>query len=98
MKCIFITRFFIPEVSLLTFLKVNFEYLFYGLHTAVKFIRDTPEGMYDAIIVDSSDPIGLFHVSFIHSYRGFFNLNHARGCIWRTHMTLCCVLDNVFGT
>lgn len=32
---------------------------YYFLHAAVKFLRDAPEGMYDAIIVDSSDPIGM---------------------------------------
>ncbi|XP_065021028.1 spermine synthase-like [Musa acuminata AAA Group] len=45
---------FFPDLS------VGFEDPRVHLHIddAVKFIRDTPEGMYDAIIVDSSDPIG----------------------------------------
>ncbi|THU70470.1 hypothetical protein C4D60_Mb08t25350 [Musa balbisiana] len=45
---------FFPDLS------VGFEDPRVRLHIedAVKFIRDTPEGMYDAIIVDSSDPIG----------------------------------------
>ncbi|XP_042422667.1 spermine synthase-like isoform X1 [Zingiber officinale] len=45
---------FFPDLS------VGFEDPRVRLHVddAVKFLRDAPEGMYDAIIVDSSDPIG----------------------------------------
>lgn len=28
--------------------------------TAVEFLKNAPEGKYDAIIVDSSDPLGKF--------------------------------------
>jgi predicted membrane-bound spermidine synthase len=30
------------------------------IFTAVEFLRSAPEGKYDAIIVDSSDPVGMF--------------------------------------
>lgn len=32
---------------------------------ATEFLRNAPEGKYDAIIVDSSDPVGMFYLSFI---------------------------------
>jgi len=35
---------------------------FHQICAAVEFLRCTPEGKYDAIIVDSSDPVGMsFH-------------------------------------
>ena len=36
------------------------------LLSAVEFLRNAPEGTYDAIIVDSSDPIGEFLVVLHH--------------------------------
>lgn len=41
-----------------TYLCLTFSWVICGFHTAVDYIRNAPEGMYDAIIVDSSDPIG----------------------------------------
>lgn len=32
---------------------------FYPILTAVEFLKSAPEGRYDAIIVDSSDPVGM---------------------------------------
>lgn len=32
--------------------------------TAAEFLRNAPEGMYDAIIVDSSDPVGMFLIHY----------------------------------
>ncbi|KAL3373893.1 hypothetical protein AABB24_005718 [Solanum stoloniferum] len=39
-------------------LAIGFEDPRVNLHVAVEFLKNTPEGKYDAIIVDSSDPVG----------------------------------------
>lgn len=60
---------------LFLFLKFNFPVLsvlylvelymtFCMILTAVEFLKNTPEGKYDAIIVDSSDPVGTSDASF----------------------------------
>lgn len=39
----------------------------------MEFLRHAPEGKYDAIIVDSSDPVGMPRLSFITSFSFNFN-------------------------
>jgi len=42
-------------------------WIFSPILTAVEFLKSAPEGRYDAIIVDSSDPVGMpFLFKIIH--------------------------------
>ena len=57
---------------------VNLVYL---ILAAVEFLRSAPEGKYDAIIVDSSDPVGMsFHCIMIHVIH---SVRHAY--YWKLH-------------
>lgn len=38
----------------------------YLILAAIEFLRQAPEGKYDAIIVDSSDPVGMTFHFIIH--------------------------------
>lgn len=55
--CFFLfLKFNIPLLSVLYLVEQYMTFL--TILTAVEFLKNTPEGKYDAIIVDSSDPVG----------------------------------------
>lgn len=46
------------------------------IFTAVEFLRRAPRGKYDAIIVDSSDPVGMFVLHLIWNLYNSFITRH----------------------
>lgn len=56
--------------------------LIFLILAAVEFLRHVPEGKYDAIIVDSSDPVGT---SFSINFLFFFSRSWVCGCVYCVH-------------